>query len=193
MLRLRNARTGLASRQGGPQDRNGRARTSQWDGSRPGSASARCSGSSRFPVPIRDGHGSAAAAPRHRRWRARTSIAPANENATRTWLGPRGGLRMSAAVGGRCMWLFWDAVPSRLQDPRQDFDDARIVLGPCGRHTHEAGAKPGISERSALLHKLGDSRTSPFPGRTCPTASVMGLPSAVKPFSTATRTWNSAT
>lgn len=34
---------------------------------------------------------------------------------------------------------------------------------------------------------------SPFPGRTYPAASVMGVPSAVKPLSTATRTWNSAT
>ena len=30
-------------------------------------------------------------------------------------------------------------------------------------------------------------------GQTHPTASVMGMPSAVKPLSTVTRTWNSAT
>jgi plasmid stabilization system protein ParE len=46
---------------------------------------------------------------------------------------------------------------------------------------------------TALLHKSGERRTSPFPGRTHPTASVAGMPSAVKPFSTATRIWNSAT
>ena len=45
----------------------------------------------------------------------------------------------------------------------------------------------------ALLHKWSDGRGSPFPGQTHPTASVTGMPSAVKPFRTATRTWNSAT
>ena len=45
----------------------------------------------------------------------------------------------------------------------------------------------------ALLHKSSDDRGYPFPGRTYPTASVTGMPSAVKPFRTATRTWNSAT
>ncbi|WP_416348443.1 type II toxin-antitoxin system HigB family toxin [Gemmobacter sp.] len=45
----------------------------------------------------------------------------------------------------------------------------------------------------ALLHKSGDGQGSPFPGQTHPTASVTGMPSAVKPFRTATRTWNSAT
>jgi hypothetical protein len=45
----------------------------------------------------------------------------------------------------------------------------------------------------ALLRKSPDGRGSPFPGQTHPTASVTGMPSAVKPFSTATRTWNSAT
>ncbi len=34
---------------------------------------------------------------------------------------------------------------------------------------------------------------SPFPGQTYPTVSVTGMPSAVKPFRTATRIWNSAT
>ena len=42
---------------------------------------------------------------------------------------------------------------------------------------------------AALLHKSGDRRTSPFPGQTYPMASVTGMPSAVKPFMTATRTW----
>ena len=45
----------------------------------------------------------------------------------------------------------------------------------------------------ALLHKSGDGQGAPFPGQTYPTASVTGMPSAVKPFRTATRTWNSAT
>lgn len=45
----------------------------------------------------------------------------------------------------------------------------------------------------ALLHKSGDGRASPFPGQTYPATSVTGVPSAVKPFRTATRTWNSAT
>ena len=45
----------------------------------------------------------------------------------------------------------------------------------------------------ALLHKSREDQGSPFPGQAHPTASVMGMPSAVKPFRTATRTWNSAT
>ena len=46
---------------------------------------------------------------------------------------------------------------------------------------------------TALLHKSCDGRASPFPGQTYPATSVMGVPRAVKPLSTATRTWNSAT
>ena len=45
----------------------------------------------------------------------------------------------------------------------------------------------------ALLHKSAADLTSPFPGQIYPATSVMGVPSAVKPLSTATRTWNSAT
>ena len=45
----------------------------------------------------------------------------------------------------------------------------------------------------ALLHKSADGRTSPFPGQTYPATSVTGVPRAVNPLSTATRTWNSAT
>lgn len=44
----------------------------------------------------------------------------------------------------------------------------------------------------ALLHKSTADGSSPFPGRGHPTASVTGMPRAVKPFRTATRTWNSA-
>ena len=43
-----------------------------------------------------------------------------------------------------------------------------------------------------LLHKSLDGRGSPFPGQTHPTTSVIGVPSAVKLFSTAMRIWNSA-
>jgi len=35
------------------------------------------------------------------------------------------------------------------------------------------------AQLGALLHKSGDGRGSPFPGRTYPTASVTGMPSAV--------------
>jgi hypothetical protein len=45
----------------------------------------------------------------------------------------------------------------------------------------------------AQLRKSSEGRGFPLPERTHPTASVTGMPSAVKPFSTATRTWNSAT
>jgi hypothetical protein len=47
--------------------------------------------------------------------------------------------------------------------------------------------------QTALLHKLAEVRGSPCPGQNHPTASVTGMPSAVKPFRTATRIWNSAT
>mgnify|MGYP003382702935 CR=1 FL=1 len=52
---------------------------------------------------------------------------------------------------------------------------------------------PNNMQSLALLHKSPESWTSPFPGQTYPVTSVMGVPSAVKPFKTATRTWNSAT
>jgi hypothetical protein len=45
---------------------------------------------------------------------------------------------------------------------------------------------------AALLHKSPDCRTSPIPGQTYPTTSMTGMPRAVKPFRTATLTWNSA-
>ena len=50
-----------------------------------------------------------------------------------------------------------------------------------------------VTSSVALLHKSPECQSSPFPGRTYPLASVTGVPSAVKPFRTATRTWNSAT
>ena len=52
-------------------------------------------------------------------------------------------------------------------------------------HLHQRG--------HPYMHKSGDGRASPFPGQTYPATSVTGVPSAVKPFRTATRTWNSAT
>ena len=47
--------------------------------------------------------------------------------------------------------------------------------------------------REALLHKSADGRTSPSAEQTYPATFVTGMPSAVNPFSTTTRTWNSAT
>jgi hypothetical protein len=59
---------------------------------------------------------------------------------------------------------------------------------------HEAGVSVAdLCRLQALLHKSCDGRASPFPGQTYPATSVMGVPSAVKPLSTATRTWNSPT
>ena len=43
--------------------------------------------------------------------------------------------------------------------------------------------------RAALLHKSADGGTSPYPGQTYPATFVTGMPSAVKPFRTATRIW----
>jgi ParB family chromosome partitioning protein len=56
-----------------------------------------------------------------------------------------------------------------------------------------SGWLPEVLRRRALLHKSAEGRSSPFPGQTYPATSVTGVPSAVKPFRTATRTWNSAT
>ena len=45
---------------------------------------------------------------------------------------------------------------------------------------HLAGPLPGAFHLdAALLHKSGAERSSPFPGRTYPTATVTGMPSAV--------------
>ena len=52
-------------------------------------------------------------------------------------------------------------------------------------HLHERG--------HPYMHKSVEGRTPPFPGQTYPASSVMGVPSAVKLFRTATLTWNSAT
>ena len=52
---------------------------------------------------------------------------------------------------------------------------------------------PGFGLDMALLLKSALDQTSPFRGHTYPATSVMGVPRAVKPLSTVTRTWNSAT
>ena len=49
-----------------------------------------------------------------------------------------------------------------------------------------------LSQEPALLRKSPDGRSSPVPGQIYPTISVTGMPRAVKPFRTATLTWNSA-
>ena len=56
--------------------------------------------------------------------------------------------------------------------------------GPLGLSTFLAA---GFAVALALLHKSADGRGPPFPGQTYATVSVMGMPSAVKPFRTATR------
>jgi hypothetical protein len=52
-------------------------------------------------------------------------------------------------------------------------------------------AKNVFQVHGALLHKSADGRTSLGSGQTCPATFVTGMPSAVKWFRTATRTWNS--
>jgi hypothetical protein len=54
-------------------------------------------------------------------------------------------------------------------------------------------AATGVAGCTALLHKSAGGRSFPIPGQTYPVTSVMGVPRAVKPLSTATLTWNSAT
>ncbi len=61
-------------------------------------------------------------------------------------------------------------------------DGNRNVIAPGRRSFH-----------TTLLRKSADGQGFPFPGGTYPTASVMGMPSAVWPFRAAMRTWSSAT
>jgi len=78
---------------------------------------------------------------------------------------------------------------------RADADDP-LCRKPWQPDDLSVGAKAQTVQRGlgeALLHKSAAERPSPFPGHTYPATSVMGLPSAVKPFRTATRTWTSAT
>ena len=72
-------------------------------------------------------------------------------------------------------------------------DDQMERLKPFFPKSH---GKPRVDDRRvlrALLHKSAEGGSFPIPGQTYPVTSVMGVPSAVKPLSTATRTWNSAT
>lgn len=69
-----------------------------------------------------------------------------------------------------------------------DHPGLALLVGP-GVVIHLRDFAPG----TALLHKLADGRTAPVPGQTYPLTFVTGMPSAVWPFSTATRTWHSAT
>ena len=62
------------------------------------------------------------------------------------------------------------------------------MVDACGLKIAEENTVP-----VALLHKSADGRNAPIPGQAYPTTVVTGVPSAVKPFRTATRTWNSAT
>jgi hypothetical protein len=84
-----------------------------------------------------------------------------------------------------------DEVPIdlRLNSPGGSLFDAVAIHNALQRH---AGPVT-VWIDGALLHKLVDDRTSPFPGRTCPATSVTGMPSAVKRFRAATRTWTSVT
>ena len=59
------------------------------------------------------------------------------------------------------------------------------TLKPFKNHLHLRG--------HPYMHKSAEGQGPPFSGQTHLSASVMGMPSAVKPLSTATRTWNSAT
>jgi hypothetical protein len=59
------------------------------------------------------------------------------------------------------------------------------TLKPFKNHLHQRG--------HPYMHKSAEGRSSPFLRQTYPATSVTGVPSAVKPFRTETRTWNSAT
>ena len=57
---------------------------------------------------------------------------------------------------------------------------------------------PAVRRHRALLpgtqlHRSSAGRTCPFPRKACPATSVMGVPRAVKPLSTATPIWSSVT
>ena len=92
-------------------------------------------------------------------------------------------------------------VRSNMEAKLQQTFEAAIADQMNTAHVNDAAARENVRKNVtefanlyvALLHKSFDERGYPFPGRTHPTASVTGMPSAVKPFRTATRTWNSAT
>jgi hypothetical protein len=94
------------------------------------------------------------------------------------------------------------AAPARRVRPLAQVEDGRRIEHPLDPPAQSRGRlgqrqpdrlEDGEHIGRALLHKSGDGQGSPFPGQTYPATSVMGVPSAVKPFRTATRTWNSAT
>ena len=60
-------------------------------------------------------------------------------------------------------------------------------------HHQRAVRRQAFYREGTLLRKSSDGRAAPSAGQTYPTTFVTGMPSAVKPFRTATRTWNSAT
>lgn len=97
------------------------------------------------------------------------------------------------AVGnGVTAFIAGDRVPVVVVPPSDEKLDRRSPTLSVDRSRSPAFALQDYLNE-ALLHKSFDGRGSPFPGQTHPTTSVTGMPSAVKPFRTATRTWNSAT
>ncbi len=103
---------------------------------------------------------------------------------------------------GRAFWKRWTGYHARSRiEARMRCLKAfgeRIMARDPDRQTAEIHIRIALMNRfnalgAALLHKSAADRTVPFRGQTYPTTSVRGIPSAVKPFRTATRTWNSAT
>ena len=92
-------------------------------------------------------------------------------------------------------------LPGSKQQPNRRFNRSLEGGEPSRPHRHMTGIDQTAlyapickeSFHMTLLHRSADGRVSPCPGQSHPTASVTGMPSAVKPFRTATRTWNSAT
>jgi hypothetical protein len=86
--------------------------------------------------------------------------------------------------------LNWDALADFKMPPQPQIWKITL-LERCGKRRFSR--KPQDALMTALLYKSGYRQTSPFPVQTYPATSEMGVPSAVKPLRTATRTWNSAT
>ena len=71
-----------------------------------------------------------------------------------------------------------------------------VITGGLGADTLTGGTEADgflFNTTGAQLHNSTEGRMSAFPGRTYPKTSVTGMPSALKPFRTATPIWNSAT
>ena len=108
----------------------------------------------------------------------------------------RSGVRHEPATGSRAMpnlpvQAFISDIADKAVGTRKDHEACIAAL--IGGLSHMNGAAKRGGLRMALLRKSPDGRVAPIPGQTYPTASVTGMPSAVKPLRTATRTWNSAT